>query len=209
MLLGVVSAVLLRSQVVFENAHYNTATKFVSNLILITLPMISIFTNIDLGQDWREYFYYISYSLFGVMLITLNKDWHKSWSLILLWPLMPFIYTGNSLGLWVSIIMGEFLLIMAFLEHPFRSDYHKFAMLRIIIIFQYFLFDYLFINNRVGYTPQVMAVILIAVYCYSLYELLLRIRFKQPQMLLFLLTYIQFGVMIFDKVLLDTFGLNS
>jgi len=200
LLLGVVTAILLRSQVVFEKKIYNSITLVVSNFLVMSLPIVSLFSGLDLGQDWRELFYYISYALFCVMLITLSFDWHKNWSLILLWPLLPFIYTSSSLSLWLSMITGEFLLIMAFLEHPFKSDYHKLAMLRILIIFQYFVFDYLFIYNRVAFTAQIMAVILIVLYSISLYDLSTRIRIKKPQILLFVLTFIQFGVMMFDKV---------
>jgi hypothetical protein len=209
LLLGVVSAILLRSQVVFEKKFYNTLTLFVSNIVVISLPFISLFSGLDLGQDWRELFYYISYALFCVMLITLSFDWHKNWSLILLWPLLPFIYTSSSLSLWLSLITGEFLLLMAFLEHPFKSDYHKLAMLRILVIFQYFVFDYLFIYNRVAFTAQFMAIFLIILYSLSLFDLSSRIRLKRPQILLFVLTFIQFGVMMFDKVVFDVFGLNS
>ena len=209
LLLGVVSAILLRSQVFFEKKIYNSMTLFVSNLVVISLPLISLYSALDLGQDWRESFYYISYALFCVMLITLSYDWHKNWSLILLWPILPFIYTSSSLSLWLSLITGEFLLIMAFLEHPFKSDYHKLAMLRILVIFQYFVFDYLFIYNRFAFTAQIMAVILIILYLISLFDLVPRSRLKRSQILLFILTFVQFGVMMFDKVVFDVFALNS
>ncbi len=209
MLLGVVSAVLFRSQVVLDKKIYNLFAFFVSNIIIISLPVASLYYGLDLGQDWREIFYYVSYALFCVMLITLSNEWHKNWSLILLWPLLPFIYTSSSLSLWLSLITGEFLLIMAFLEHPFKSDYHKLAMLRIVVIFQYFVFDYLFIHNRVALTAQILAVVLFVLYSISLYDLAARIRLKRPQILLFVLTFIQFGIMMFDKVILDVFGFNS
>ena len=180
-----------------------------SNLIMILLPFFCYLTGQELGQEWRTIFYLISYAFFSVYLLISTKDWQKLWALILLWPLLPYIYTYNNLGLWLALISAEFLLIMALQEQPFRSDYHKFAMIRILVIFQYFVFDYMFIHNRVDLTAKSLAVVLILLYTISLYDLLAKFRLRQPKLVLFLITFIQYGVMMFDKVILDAFGLNS
>jgi hypothetical protein len=209
LLLGVVVAILIRSQVVFKNKLYNQLTMALSNLILILLPLFALISDLELGEDWRNVFYLVSYAFFSVYVLITTKDWQKLWALILLWPILPYIYTYNNLGLWIALITAEFLLLMAFLEQPFKSDYHKLALIRILVIFQYFVFDYMFIHNRVAVTAQALAIVLILLYTISIYDLLAKFRIKQPRLLIFLITFIQYGVMMFDKVILDAFGFSS
>lgn len=209
LLLGVVVAILLRSQVVFKTQVYSQIAQVLSNLILLLLPLFAFISELELGEEWRNIFYLISYAFFSVYLFVTTRDWQKIWALILLWPILPYIYTYNNLGLWIALITAEFLLLMAFLEQPFKSDYHKLALIRILVIFQYFVFDYLFIHNRVAMTAQALAIVLILLYTISIYDLLARFKTSQPRHLIFLITFVQYGVMMFDKIILDAFGFSS
>jgi hypothetical protein len=208
-LLAIVVSFVAKTQVIIKPSFLARAIQAVGSLILLSLPLLALQFNPDLGSAWKNNLYFLSFALTVLLVVTKIKDWEKMWPIIILWPLLPFVYTSDNLGLWLAMITAEFLLLMSFLEHPFRSDYHKYGLIRILVIFQYFVFENLFLTKTDAWSSEILTLILLILYSLSLYNILVRLRLRDVGTWIFLIAYLQYGIMMFDKIIPIAFSLPS
>ncbi|MFP5491775.1 MAG: hypothetical protein ACLGG0_09745 [Bacteriovoracia bacterium] len=141
-----------------------------------------------------------------VILVWKFPKWENWWSIALLWTLLPLIYTHDNLGMWLAVITAEFLLLFAYQEISPGSDYHKYGLLRLMVIFQFFVFEHLFLQARPAWAGEILAILLILLYLMGLVKISKKLFSSSAINWLFLVAYLQYGTMMFDKILLDAFA---
>lgn len=205
MVLCIVLATLLRTQTLVEGTRAKFALSALGGSILLLLPLLSIWVVPDFGAAWRNYAYQLSFSVTCVLLVWRIRNWEDWWSVPLLWALFPFIYTYDKLGMWLSLITAEFLLLFAYQLIDQRTDYQKYALLRLMVVFQFFVFEHLFVQARPVWAGEILGGLLLVLYLLSMFRMFVRRVPSGIGQWIFLLAYLQFGIMMFDKIILDTF----
>jgi hypothetical protein len=206
LVLGVVLATLLRTQTLFSDAKIKLVFSGLGSIVLLILPLIAILILNDFGLAWRNYFYFISLALSYVLLVWKFQHWEEWWSLALLWTLLPLIYSNDNLGMWLALMTSEFLLILAYQDIRPASDYHKYSLLRLMVIFQFFVFEHLFLQARPAWAGEILALLLILLYLLGLIKISKKLLSSKTIHWLFLLAYLQYGTMMIDKILIDAFS---
>lgn len=209
LLLFVVLATLFRSQTIFETRKSRLVMRSLGSLVLLLLPLIAMQFTPDMGHKWRNYFYHAGFALSCVMMVARHSEWERLWSLCLVWPMLPLVYTNDHLELWLSLVTVEFLLLFAYQELEPRAEYHKYGLLRLLVIFQFFVFEHLFLQARPAYAGEILAVILMFFYLAAFGKMIFSYKAKSLVWWLFILSYLEYGVIMFDKIILDTFGIGS
>ena len=207
LLLAVLLATLCRTQTVFESKNGYNFWRAIGSLLLLLLPLGAMYVTPDLGQKWRNYFYHVSFALSCVLMVARVSDWEKLWPLTLVWPMLHLVYTNDHLGLWLAMITAEFLLLFAYQTMDPRSDYYKYGLLRLLLIFQFFVFEHLFLQARPLWAGEILSGMLILFYVLALIRIVSSIKRGQLLPWLFLVAYLQYGVMMFDKILIEAFKL--
>ena len=205
LLLAVVMATLSRTQTVFEGRRSLLFFRSLGDFLLLLLPLAAIYVMPDLGHNWRNYFYHISFALSAVLLVAKIPYWEKRWTLAVVWPMLPLIYTNDQLSLWLAMIAAEFLLLMAYHSINPSSNYHKYGLLRLLVIFQFFVFEHLFLQARPEWAGEILTITLIILYGAGLLGIVGAIKNNRLLSWLFLIVYMQYGVMVFDKIIADAF----
>lgn len=205
MVLGIVLATLLRTQTLFEVPRAKFVFSALGAFVMLVLPLVSIWAVPDFGAAWRNYVYQISFSVTCVLLVWRIRDWENWWSVPLLWALLPFIYTYDNLGMWLSLITAEFLLLFAYQVIDQRTEYQKYALLRLMVVFQFFVFEHLFAQARPDWAGEILGSLLILLYLISMFRMFVGRIPKGIKQWIFLLAYLQYGIMMVDKIILDTF----
>ncbi len=209
LLLLVVLATLFRTQTIFETRKSRLVVKSLGSLILLLLPLVAMQFNSDMGHKWRNYFYHGGFALSCVMMVSRHSEWERLWPLCLVWPMLPLVYTNDHLELWLSLVTVEFLLLFAYQELEQKAEYHKYGLLRLLVIFQFFVFEHLFLQARPAYAGEILAIILMFFYLAAFRRMIFGYKTKTLVWWLFILSYLEYGVIMFDKIILDTFGIGS
>lgn len=205
LLLAVVMATLSRTQTIFEGRRALIFFRGLGDLLLLLLPLAAIYVTPDMGQNWRNYFYHVGFALSSVLLIAKIPQWEGRWPLAVVWPMLPLIYTNDQLGLWLAMLAAEFLMLMAYHDINPSSNYHKYGLLRLLVIFQFFVFEHLFLQARPDWAGEILTIALILLYAGGLVGIVRAIRKQRLLSWLFLIVYVQYGVMVFDKIIADGF----
>jgi hypothetical protein len=205
LLLAVLLATLARTQTVFEGRKSLVFFRSFGNLLLLLLPLAAIYVMTDLGNSWRNYFFHTGFALSAVLLVAKIPEWEKRWPLAVVWPMLPLIYTDDQLSLWLAMIAAEFLLLLAYHGINPVSNYHKYGFLRLLVIFQFFVFEQLFLQARPQWAGEILTIALILLYVGGLIGLLTSLKKNRLLSILFLVVYLQYGVMVLDKILTDAF----
>jgi hypothetical protein len=200
LLLAVVFATLGRTQATFTGKRTLLISRGAGDLILLVLPLVAYYVAPDLGQSWRNMLYHIGFALSVVLMVARVEKWEKIWPLAVLWPVLPLIYTNDQVGLWLAMIAAEFLLLMVFHALQPFSDYHKFGFLRLLVIFQFFVFEHLFLQARPVWAGEILTSGLVLLYLAGLWRIFQNFKRQQVTNWLFLIAYIQYGIMVFDKI---------
>lgn len=206
LVLCVVLATLIRTQTILSGHRAKLFFNGFGSLVLLLLPLLATYITNDFGLAWRNYFYHFSLALSCVILVWRFSNWEKWWSIALLWTLLPLIYTHDNLGMWLAVITAEFLLLFAYQEISPGSDYHKYGLLRLMVIFQFFVFEHLFLQARPAWAGEILAILLILLFLMGLFKISQRIFKASAINWLFLIAYLQYGTMMFDKILQDAFA---
>lgn len=206
LVLCVVLATLIRTQTILTGRKSKLFFSGLGSMVLLLLPLLATYITNDFGLAWRNYFYHFSLALSCVILVWKFPKWEKWWSIALLWTLLPLIYTHDNLGMWLAVITAEFLLLFAYQEISPGSDYHKYGLLRLMVIFQFFVFEHLFLQARPAWAGEILAVLLILLYLMGLVKISKKVFSSNAINWLFLIAYLQYGTMMFDKILLDAFA---
>lgn len=205
LLLAVVVATLSRTQTVFTGRKSLIFFRLLADFCLLLLPLAAIYVMPDMGYQWRNYFYHISFALSSVLLVAMIPEWEKRWPLAVVWPMLPLIYTNDQLGLWLAMIAAEFLLLMGYHGINPNSNYHKYGLLRLLVIFQFFVFEHLFLQARPQWAGEILTITLIVLYGAGLIGVISAMKKSRLLSWLFLTVYLQYGVMVFDKIIADAF----
>ncbi len=205
LLLAVVMSTLSRTQTIFTSHRSLLFFRGLADFLLLSLPLAAIYVTPDLGENWRNYFYHIGFALSSVLLIAKIPNWETRWPLAVVWPMLPLIYTNDQLGLWLAMIAAEFLMLMAYHDINPSSNYHKYGLLRLLVIFQFFVFEHLFLQARPDWAGEILTIALILLYTAGLVGIVKTIRKARLLSWLFLIVYMQYGVMVFDKIIADAF----
>lgn len=206
MVLGLVLATLLRTQTLVEAARTRVVFAGLGSVVLLLLPLLAIWVVPDFGADWRNFAYQGSFALISVLLVWRIPNWEQLWSVPLLWALLPFIYTYDNLGMWLSLITAEFLLLFAYQTVDQRTEYQKYALLRLMVIFQFFVFEHLFVQARPAWAGEILGGLLLVLYGLSMFRMFPRPLPRGINQWIFFLSFLQYGIMMFDKIILDTFA---
>lgn len=177
-----------------------TTVRSFGTLLILLLPIISLFTDAGFGENWSGIVYVLGFSLSVVLLIIFENDWEERWPLLLVWPVFPLMLTDRSLGLWISLILIEFLLFFAHQDEDTKSDYYKYALLRLLVIFQFFVFESMFFHQRTALSSEVFIGLLLLLYIIALIRVISRIVIKKPVTWLFLLAYLQYGILLIERL---------
>ena len=197
LVLCVVLATLIRTQTLLTGKKSKIFFSGLGSLVLLLLPLLATYITNDFGLAWRNYFYHFSLALSCVILVWKFPKWENWWSIALLWTLLPLIYTHDNLGMWLAVITAEFLLLFAYQEISPGSDYHKYGLLRLMVIF---------LQARPAWAGEILAILLILLYLMGLVKISKKLFSSSAINWLFLVAYLQYGTMMFDKILLDAFA---
>ena len=204
LLLGVVLATLARTQTLLEGPRGYSLSQVLGNFFLLMLPLAAIYVTPELGEKWRHHLFHASFTLSIVLLVARVPRWESCWPLVLAWPMLPLIYTADHLGVWLAMITVEFLLLLSYFEIDPASDYHKYGLLRLVVIFQFFVFEHLFLQARPDWAGEILTGLLLLLYLAGLWRTVRSLlRRKTLLSWLFLLVYLQYGLMVFDKIIGD------
>jgi hypothetical protein len=205
---AILLATLLRSQTVVNARIPRFVLSALGSLVIILLPLIAIFVMPTMSKNWINYSYLIGFSLSVIVLVIRKQDWEIYWSLILIWPTLPLIYAPDNLGPWLAMIATEFLLLVAYQPMDPRSDYFKYGLLRLLFIFQFFVFENLFMQTRPEWAAEILTILLIVFYIISFFKILIRAKRSQSHTWIFLIAYLVYGLMMTDKLVADVFRNN-
>ena len=195
-----VLAISCRSQTVFENHKMIKALKGIGTFLILLLPLGALITQTGFEVPWRNVLYIMGFSLSVLLLVIFESDWEKRWPLLLVWPVFPLMMADTALGLWISLILVEFLLFFAHQDEDKRSDYYKYALLRLLVVFQFFVFESLFFQQRTALSSEIFSALLIGLYLIALIRVIMRIVIRRPVTWLFLMAYLQFGLVMIDRL---------
>lgn len=200
LILACVVAVLCHSFRYNDSSRLSKFIRSCGTLLILLLPLISLLTEAGPGVGWIKIVYILGFSLSVVLLIVFEKNWQIRWPLLLVWPVFPLMVTDRALGLWISLILVEFLLFFAHQDEDKRSDYYKYALLRLLVIFQFFVFESLFFHQRTALSSEVFTGLLLILYLIALIRVSSRIVLKRPVTWLFLLAYLQYGILLVERL---------
>ncbi|MBY0516038.1 MAG: hypothetical protein K2P81_03970 [Bacteriovoracaceae bacterium] len=205
---AILLATLLRAQTVVIGRYSRFTLSALGSLIIVLLPLVAIFIMPSLSKKWINYSYLIGFSLSVVILVIRKKNWELYWPLILIWPTLPLIYAPDNLGPWLAMIAAEFLLLFAYQLMDPRSDYFKYGLLRLLFIFQFFVFENLFMQARPMWAGEILTILLFIFYVISFLKILIRAKRSQSHTWIFLIAYLVYGIMMVDKLVADVFKNN-
>lgn len=195
-----VLAVLCRSQTVVKNAKTVRLLRSTGTFLALLLPMCALLAGAGFDVSWQNSVYVIGFSLSVLLLVVFEDDWERRWPLLLVWPVFPLMSSNSALGLWISLILTEFLLFFAHQDEDKRSDYYKYALLRLLVVFQFFVFESLFFHQRTALSSEVFSALILGLYVIALVRVVMRIVVRRPVTWLFLLAYLQFGIVLVDRL---------
>lgn len=200
LILMCVMAVLCRSQTMVTHPWGLRITRGLGTLFILLLPIGALLSSNGFSAPWKNGAYILGFSLSVLLLVVFESDWEKRWPLLLVWTVFPLMLAKSELGLWISLILVEFLLFFAHQDEDKRSDYYKWALLRLLVIFQFFVFETLFFQQRTLLSTQIFSGLLLGLYLVALIKVVARICVRRPVTWLFLLAYLQFGLLLIERV---------
>lgn len=200
LILMCVLAVLCRSQTIVENARVKKLLLALGTFLILLLPVVALLSSVGFDVAWKNIVYVLGFSLSVLLLVVFETDWERRWPLLLVWPVFPLMVAESSLGLWISLILVEFLLFFAHQDEDKRSDYYKYALLRLLVVFQFFVFESLFFQQRTALSSEIFSGLLLGLYLIALIRVSLRIVPRRPVTWLFLLAYLQYGLLLVDRL---------
>ncbi len=200
-----VLAVGLKTQTVLADVAGRSLCRGFGDLVMLALPACALLLNPEGVFGWREYVYHVGFALTVLLLVLRTRSWEDWWMVPLLWVVLPTITVSHELSLWLAMLAGEFLLLLAYREYSPNSDYHKFALLRIMLIFQYFVVENLFLQVRPIWAGEIIAALLLVLYLASFPTLVRALRGRSAIGWVLIFAYVNFGLLAFDKVVLDAY----
>jgi hypothetical protein len=199
LILFCVLAVLGRTQTVFDGPRSRPWVGACGNLALLLLPLVAWWAGVGFPTPGIDLVYRVAFSL-TVVLLAVGPTWERSWPLPLAWGIFPMLTEPAPVGLWLSLILLEFLLFFAHHEEDPGSNYHKQALGRLLVVFQFFVFDSLFLGQRPLWVAKALAILLCGLYLVSLARVLVRMPRRGPPGWAFLSTYLFYGVMLAERL---------
>jgi hypothetical protein len=194
-----VMAVLCRTQTVFNGDRGARALSGLGNLILLYIPLSVMLLGGGFRAHWLNVIYIALFSL-GVVLMALSRSWEERWPLALVWTIFPLVMSPSPQGLWLCLIVVEFLLFFAYQGEDTRSDYHKYALVRLLIVFQFFVFDGLLLQQRPLWVAKTLAILLCGNYLLSCLRLLVRAHRSHRFPATFMAANLFYGILLFERL---------
>ncbi len=194
-----VLAVLCRTQTVFTEGHAVRTLSGLGNLLLLVIPLSVMLLRGGFSIAWMNTTYLALFSL-GVVLMVLSKSWEERWPLALIWTVFPLVMSPSPQGLWLSLIVVESLLFFAYQGEDPRSDYHKYVLIRLLIVFQFFVFDGLFLQQRPLWVAKTLAILLCGAYLLATLKVLSRALRSRRFPATFMAANVFYGILLVDRL---------
>lgn len=194
-----VLAVLCRTQTVFAHGYALRGLNGLGNLLLLVIPLAVMILGGGFVVPWLNLTYLSLFSL-GVVLMVLSHSWEERWPLALIWTIFPLVMSPSTHGLWLCLIVVEFLLFFAYQGEDPRSDYHKYVLVRLLIVFQFFVFDGLFLNQRPLWIAKTLAILLCGTYLLATLRVLSRAVSSRRFPATFMAANIFYGILLIDRL---------
>lgn len=206
-ILACVLAVLCQRQTVFEGRRVRRFLEGIGVFFLLLLPGCVLFSDAGFLVPWQNAAYVGGFSLSVVLLVVFEPNWERRWPLLLAWTVFPLLQAPVSLGFWLTVIIAEFLLFLAHQDEDKGSDYYKYALIRLLIIFQFFIFEGLFFRPAFPRASEFFACLFLGLHLLSLLRVMMRINPRRPVTWLFLLAYLHFYMQVAMR-LWTVWGIN-
>ncbi len=188
-----VLALSCRTAPALEDRRLGKVARGVGSLLLLLLPLLTVLLVPAWGDGWQSEAHFIGHSLTAILLVTREPDWEKWWAVGLAWTVFPLIGTAGTPGLWLALIMAEFLLFLTYHRLDAASPYHKFALVRLLVVFQFFVVESLFPHLRPPGVARALSFLLLLLYLAALRHVVVRSWARRRVFWPFLLAYLQYG----------------